>query len=266
VTFDEWLADLDRRHLANLTPSEVGRALRALSSCYVERRAKLGTGAALEGAGKRAAFALFYGVQHFLVIRDIARALFSGTATRHDRIVDLGCGTGAAGASLALQAGIHEIEGYDINPWAVTEAGLTYRAFGLRGRASVANIGSVRLSGNGLVLAAYAVNELADVARGELLERCLEAHRRGASVLIVEPIARRANPWWATWAASFAAQNGRDDEWRFMATLPERQRGLAKAAGLDGRELTARSLFLSISPRPVPGPPSHGRARGPRSG
>ena len=57
--FDNWLAALDERHLANLTPSEVTRALRALSSCYVERREKLAHGGALDGAGKRAAFALF---------------------------------------------------------------------------------------------------------------------------------------------------------------------------------------------------------------
>jgi hypothetical protein len=33
-------------------------------------------------------------------------------------------------------------------------------------------------------------------------------------------------------------------EWRFPADLPRRQRDLAKAAGLDPRELTARSLYL----------------------
>src|SRR5437899_2677183 len=53
-----WMAALEARHLAELTFSEVSRALRALSSAYVERRAKLARGAALDGAGKRAAFAL----------------------------------------------------------------------------------------------------------------------------------------------------------------------------------------------------------------
>src|SRR6266542_2917080 len=36
-----WLSALEKRHLSNLTPSEAARALRALSSCYVERRSKL---------------------------------------------------------------------------------------------------------------------------------------------------------------------------------------------------------------------------------
>ena len=42
-----WLEALERRHLADLTVSEVSRALRALSSCYVERRDKLVVGRAV---------------------------------------------------------------------------------------------------------------------------------------------------------------------------------------------------------------------------
>jgi hypothetical protein len=66
-----WLGALEQRHLADLTMSEVARALRALSSCYVERRAKLAEGGALSSKGKRAAFALFYGPQHLRVIGEI---------------------------------------------------------------------------------------------------------------------------------------------------------------------------------------------------
>src|SRR6267143_3876351 len=73
--FDVWLLRLEARHLADLTFSEVSRALRALSSTYVERRGRLVEGAALSGAGKRAAFALFYGPIHFLLVREIVRAL-----------------------------------------------------------------------------------------------------------------------------------------------------------------------------------------------
>ena len=100
MTVDGWVEALAARHLADLTTAEVTRALRALSSCYVERRDRLSTGAALDGAGKRAAFALFYGVQHFLIARDVARHL--ATDLRATRVIDLGCGTGAAGAAVAL--------------------------------------------------------------------------------------------------------------------------------------------------------------------
>src|SRR6187399_2675708 len=100
---ESWLAALEARHLANLTRPELTRALRALSSCYVERRDKLAGGAALDGAGKRAAFGLFYGPMHFLTIDAIVRALLA-----HERpittIHDLGCGTGVGGAAWALAA------------------------------------------------------------------------------------------------------------------------------------------------------------------
>ncbi len=70
-----WLGALEARHLADLTFAEVSRALRALSSCYVERRSKLGSGAALDGAGKRAAFAMFYGPLHFLLVRHVVSSI-----------------------------------------------------------------------------------------------------------------------------------------------------------------------------------------------
>src|SRR5262245_14852337 len=89
---------LEQRHLAELTISEVARALRALSSAYVERRAAIGRGGALSSAGKRAAFALFYGPLHYLLIREIVQRLPSAGGTT---LIDLGCGTGASGAAWA---------------------------------------------------------------------------------------------------------------------------------------------------------------------
>src|SRR3954462_8157021 len=101
MRIDTWLAALEARPLANLTRPELTRALRALSSCYIERRDKLSSGAALEGAGKRAAFALFYGPVHFLTVAQIAAAL--GARERRIRSIhDLGCGTGVAGAAWAI--------------------------------------------------------------------------------------------------------------------------------------------------------------------
>ena len=83
--FDRWVQGLEARHLAELTFQELSRSVRALSSTYVERRRGLGSGAALAGAGKRAAFALFYGPLHYLLIREIVRAL-GGTIRVHSAI------------------------------------------------------------------------------------------------------------------------------------------------------------------------------------
>jgi hypothetical protein len=91
---------LEERHLADLRFSEVTRALRALSSTYVERReSALADRKALDGAGKRAAFALYYGPLHLLLIQHIVREL--GITVPPGLVVDLGCGTGVAGAAIA---------------------------------------------------------------------------------------------------------------------------------------------------------------------
>lgn len=242
--FDSWLAALDERHLASLTPAEVTRALRALSSCYVERREKLASGGPLDSAGKRAAFALFYAPVHFMIAEHVVQGLEA--AANITRLLDLGCGTGSAGAAFAMSAGAARVDGVDRNAWAASEANWTYRALGLQGRATTGTIQKVviQTAPHGAVLAAYAVNELPDDDRAALLPRLLDAHERGSRVLIIEPIARRANRWWSGWKDAFTAAGGRDDEWRFRIVLPERQRMLARAAGLDPQELTARSLFL----------------------
>ncbi len=76
--FPAFYAALEARHRAELTFPEVRRALQALSSLYVERRERMAGGGALEGRGKRAAFALYYGAMHFLLVREVVRALGAG--------------------------------------------------------------------------------------------------------------------------------------------------------------------------------------------
>ena len=244
--FVDWMAGLEQRHLADLTQSEVARALRALSSCYVERRTKLASGGALDGAGKRAAFALFYGPQHFLLTREIVRAI---PLTTVSEILDLGCGTGAAGAAWAIEAGAARVTGIDRHPWAVTEANRTYRELGLAGRAVQGDAGHVRLPVSSVagVIAAYTVNELSDDTRAVLLPRLLDVHASGTRVLVIEPIARRIATWWTAWQREFEASGGLASEWRFSVPLPSLSQRLGRAAGLDPRELTARTLWLGGS-------------------
>ena len=63
-----WMADLEARHLRDMTPAEVARALRALSSTYVERRSRLSDRGAFDTAGKRAAYALYYAPRRYLMM------------------------------------------------------------------------------------------------------------------------------------------------------------------------------------------------------
>jgi len=231
--------------------------LRALSANYVERRERLAEGAALASAGKRAAFALFYGPLHFLTVSHIVRNLPRATEGV-SRLVDVGCGTGTSGAAWAIAC--HEtrqgsdpgsdpfgprVIGIDRNTWALGEAAATYRAFGVSAttrRAHVDQLASVASSG--AMLAAFTINELSDTAREALLPALLERAGRGERVLIVEPIAGGVARWWDRWRREFERVGGRADEWRVRAALPAIVVKLDRAAGLDHRELTARSLWI----------------------
>ncbi len=103
------------------------------------------------------------------------------------------------------------------------------------------------------LIAAFTANELADPARERLLARVLEAAAAGAPVLVLEPISRRVSPWWPAWREAFVAAGGREDEWRVRPAMPAPLALLGKAAGLDARELTGRSLSLPGAGATPPG-------------
>jgi len=244
ATFERWVDALERRHLADLAFPEVTRGLRAVSSAYVERRARLQDAALFSGAGKRAAFAMFYGPLHYLVVRHVVNHL--PNATTIARIVDIGCGTGASGAAWASACATQPVVvGLDRNPWALREAADTYRAFGLKYRTRVVDLERRELPPEpGSALAAFTMNEVSDAARDRLMHQCITRAARGDRVLIVEPIARSTTPWWRRGQSVVERSGGRADEWRFAAELPAIVAKLDRAAGLNHRELTARSLWL----------------------
>ena len=271
---DAWIAALEARQLADLTFAEVSRSLRALSSTYVERRSKLKEGAALSGAGKRAAFALFYGPLHFLLVHHIVASL-TKPFTTIETLLDLGCGTGAAGAGWAT-ACVHapRVTGVDRHPWAVEEARLCLADLGLRATLRVDDLTHVALDGRGAInprlqrarrppshesrgarpqpdcrangiLLAFAVNELAEASdRNALLSRLVDHATAGGHVLVVEPLAGFVAPWWKDWQREFEGIGGRSDEWRFHVPLPPIVEKLDRAAGLNHRELKGRSLSV----------------------
>lgn len=257
--FGRWLAAAEARYLADLTRAELGRALRALSSCYVERRGGLAQGRALEGRGKRAAFALYYGPLHFLTVRGIANALRPHNADPHNAdtrntdphgsppvVLDLGCGTGAAGAALALETGA-SVRGIDQSAWAAGEANWTYATLGVDGHARRGDIVDFRLPKlPATLLLAFVVNELEAGARDALLARLVDALGRGHHLVLVEPIARAVTPWWSQWADALAPLGAHAAEWRLPVDLPPLLRQLDASAGLDHRELTARTLVTGV--------------------
>ena len=146
---DAWLVAAERRYIADLRVQEITRALRALSSAYVERRERGGrqrVHGALDTAGKRAAFALYYAPLHFIAVTEAVHAL-ARDHTRARSILDLGCGTGAAGAAWAVAAGsTPTVVGIDRHPWAVSEARWTLAQLGLNGHAKQGDVERLRPS------------------------------------------------------------------------------------------------------------------------
>ena len=246
--------------------SEVARALRALSSCYVERRDKLAEGGALSSKGKRAAFALFYGPQHLLITREILKALPAAHRTHHRsdrsrlrnrcrrRRMGAGCGVavdsrlrsspvGDCGGELDLptvsaawpgDAGEHR------GAWNARTSGL-----GLESRRGTA------------VLAAYAANELAPDGRAVLLTSLLEAHAQGARVLVIEPIARRSLPWWRGLAGRRRARRRS----RRRVAIPRRSPAdpaRARASRGTGPPGAHRTLAFPVALRRAPRQPPTG--------
>ena len=245
-----WLADLEARHLSAFTFAEVARALRALSSAYVERRERLASKGAFDSAGKRAAYALYYAPLHFMTVAAIVRALGSESPLR--LLVDLGCGTGAAGAAWAAHLPVApRVLGIDAHPWAVGEAARTYRAFGLEASTRRAHARRVAVPRHAdAIVAGWMLNEVDEGTRAVLRQALLTAVSQGRQLLVVEPIATRVSPWWDAWSAPFVAAGARSDEWRFISEIPDLVRRLGRAAGLNPETLTARSLHVGMDRTP----------------
>ena len=263
----QWLAALEQRHLANLTKQEFTRAVRALSARYVERRGQLQDRSPLDSAGKRAAFALFYAPLHFLTAELALNRM--GVRTDLKALVDLGCGTGVCGAAWALKtsevvSGTTEVKrpqrsffspsitGVDANAWAIDEARWNWRALGLRGQAvrgdllttarSLVRQSDAALATTGLI-AGWAINELAKADRDQLLDVLDQLLQRGATLVVLEPLARGVAPWWDEWAARLAPRNVREADVKTEVDLPPPLDSFSDAAGFRKKELGARVMY-----------------------
>jgi hypothetical protein len=231
--------------------------VRALSARYVERRADLGDRSPLDSPGKRAAFAAFYAPLHFITTREVVRAL-GAAAIPVDRLFDLGCGTGAASAAWALDLPrAPKLVGVDASGWAVGEARWTWRALRLDGRPHRGDLvlaaeRALRTSpaGRAALLFAWSVNELDREARRRLLEALKRDAVQTVTVLIIEPLAHRATPWWDEWREALQSPLLRADEWKFDVELPPALARIDRAAGFRRAGLSARTLWRPAAPRP----------------
>jgi hypothetical protein len=253
MSHGEWLRALIDRHTSPYSRPEFLKAVRALSSRYVENRDRLGWRSPLDSAGKRSAFAGFYAPLHYVTTRAIVRSL--PVPPRLSRIVDLGCGTGVAALAWAEgRVSPPVIAGIDHSAWALEEMRWNCQRLGLSCRTHRASLvdalaregaGSRRASLDGTgFLCAWSLNELPGAERDRAQTGLLAAHARGACVLVIEPMALSAVPWWAGWVGPVTAAGGRTDEWRFEPALPVELAELDAAAGFRREHLTARSFWL----------------------
>jgi hypothetical protein len=242
--FQAWLAAAAERE--GLTFSEIRKGVRALSARYVEARAAGGVGAgALGGRGLRAAFASFYAPLHFLTASAAAAALPAAFHAGVARIIDLGAGTGAVGAALALASGGAELLALDRSGWALAETRHTFAAFGVRGRTRRAELpaGVPKLGAGDLVAAGWLLNECGPALREHLAGVFGRALAAGARVLVLEPLAGRISPWWDDFAAGLTPAGVESTLLRWTIERPDWIARLDAAAGLDHREIGARVLW-----------------------
>ncbi len=246
LAFDRWLAATAERP-PELSTRELGGAIRAVSRVYVEGRQAGGLGGrATASQGRRAAFARFYAPLHFLCVwhalGELRAALPAAAPTR---LLDLGCGSGAAGAAAALRfAPPPRVEAIDALGWALGEARRTYACFGLGARVRRGELPKAlpRLDAGDLVVCGWLLNELEAEPRETLLERLERGVRRGAAVLVLEPLAGSASPWWDAAAHRLRGAGLESGLFKTELELPEPLRTLDRSAGLDHRVLGARWL------------------------
>lgn len=243
---EDWLAGVAARQ-PDLTTREIGRGIRAVSRVYVEQRnAGALRGRATGGEGKRAAFTRFYAPLHFLCLWhafDTLHGALNGASP--SRVLDLGCGSGAAGAALALRLSPRpRVEGIDALGWALGEARKTYAHFGLPARTRRGELPRAmpQVGAGDLIVCGWLLNELEADDRERLLRRLERGLDRGAACVILEPLAGSASPWWDVAVARLSARGLRDGLFKTEIELPEPLRVLDRAAGLDHRVIGARWL------------------------
>jgi len=242
--FQAWIAGSRAREA--LSSREVRRGVQALSTRYVEGRGHDGTAAgALGGAGLRAAFSSFYAPLHFLVTSAVVAALPSAWRDGAERVVDLGAGTGAVGAALALACGAPRVLALDRSAWALGEARRSFAALGVAGRTRRAELpaGVPPARPGDLLCAGWTLNECRPELRARIVAQLTRAQSKGARVIVLEPLARSAAPWWGELAAELVPRGFASELHKYSIERPDWIERLDQASGLDHREVGARVLW-----------------------
>ena len=238
---DAWI----ERAVARQAPLEfrdLRKGVQALSARYVEHRGERRAIAnALDAPARRGAFATYYAALHLL------QAFLAGQRAEGwegvERILDLGARTGAAGFGVALAlASAPTVHAFDRSGWALAEARNAGRDLGVPVRTRRQDLSRAlpRIGRGDAVVAGWFLNELEPLARDETIGALEKGIRSGARLLVIEPLAGAAAPWWDDVAARLGISSG--SEIRERVPLPAWIRDMDRAAGLDHSELRARVM------------------------
>ena len=243
-----YLEKLFTEALEELRYPELRKGVQALSALYVHSREKGPiANRAADGRGKAAAFRCFYAPLHLIVARALIRALPQGPAPALLR--DLGCGSGAAGAGVALALGERgptpELVGVDRVAQHLRFAREGWSALGLRGkvRSGVLPAALGAPLAHAMPVFGWSLNELSAEDRAATVAGVERWLRRGSGLLILEPLSLKVSPWWPELRGRLAEHGVDEVVFKQRIALPQRLRDLDKAAGLDHQELGCRALW-----------------------
>jgi SAM-dependent methyltransferase len=243
--FDAWLEAAVARNAVDLAFREIRKGAQALSWLYVERRAEVDLSArTIDGRGKRAALATYYAPLHFLTAHHALASVGAERLAPALRLFDLGAGTGASGAAVARALDVADVTAIDRSGFALKEARATYAAFGVLARTVRGRIPEVlpRVEAGDVWVLGWSANELGEGEREALLERIVRAIGFGGRLVLLEPLAGAAVPWWRNWRETLTPLGVEEHECKVPVALPEWLARLDKASGLDHRVLGARLL------------------------
>ena len=140
------------------------------------------------------------------------------------------------------------LTGLDRHPWAMDEARWTYRMVGLKGTARRRCRPSAAPRAWRRRDRCLCAQRITPDLRTRVQEQLLAAADRGARVLILEP-SREPSPLVGRRRLAGVEGRGTGGRMAIRARLPPLLQTLDKAAGLDHRELTVRSIWLPGRPR-----------------
>lgn len=193
-----WVTAAHERWAGSLTFRELRRGASAVSDLYVHKRQSSVTAKVADGRGKHAAFIVYYGGLHLLLVADWLRRTSPPAALP---VVDVGCGPGVVGAAVARWCGAPSLLAGDVVGRHLQAAAWTAKHFGVPVKTRRGALPGV-LRGKGpqqptLYTLGWVLNELDEDAVQECIQALAHRVEQGHGVMVWAPLSTRVTGWWS---------------------------------------------------------------------